>query len=248
MKNNRFFSNSTLSILAAFVFALSFFSCDRENKDNIDDLVIDEAEVVEVMEGAMKTSSDGMAEDLEEAVYLAQEYEEKSGGNPCGESFDSTVVRQVSNTYITASYNANWGWTIICNDFNVPAEIDFTRASSGTYETARMFSDDSSDGNWNIGNLILGDAYVFNGSYTRQGSQESKVNEQNSFSTILSIEVDNINIDKGNQEILSGIGSFTLTATGPEGATSTFEGDIVFNGGGSVTIIINGNSYTFDLY
>ncbi|HMQ49506.1 MAG TPA: hypothetical protein PKA00_18725 [Saprospiraceae bacterium] len=248
MKNNRFFSINTLSILTALAFALSLFSCDRENKDNTENLVIEEAEVVEVMEGALKTSSDGMAEDMEEAVYLAQEYEEKSGGNPCGESFDSTVVYNVANSYITAAYTSNWGWTVICNDFNVPSEIDFTRASAGTYETTRMLSDDSSNGNWNISNLILGDAYVFNGVYTRQGSQESKVNEQRAFSSLLSIEVDSINIDKGNQEILSGIASFTLTATGPEGATSTFEGDIVFNGGGSVTLIINGNSYNIDLF
>ncbi|MCB0549696.1 MAG: hypothetical protein KDD19_19140 [Phaeodactylibacter sp.] len=241
----RFF---TLALLMAISMSLS--ACNKNAEDTPEPTPqISEEEAAAVVEGAVTARTQGLGAELEDAIYLADEYAEKSGnGGPCGEPFDSTLTRSIDTANLTASYTVNWSWLVNCNTLNIPTAIDYQRAATGSYETARMSSSDSANSNWSISSLIQGPNYVLDGTYTRQGSQQSRVRNQNSFSSTLLIEVDNLNIDKGTRRIQSGIAGFTLTITGPGNNTQTIEGDIVFNGNGSATIIINGNSYNVNLY
>ncbi len=247
-KSSQRFSFAVMMALLLSSGAL-FTSCNKEDNEPRQQEKLTEEDALDVVEGAMMAGTEGLGAEVESAVYLADEYAEKSlTGNPCGETFDSTVVRSISNASLTASYTTSWEWTVLCNNANIPSALDYSRTAAGNYETARMRSDDSAVSAWNIGNLILGDNYVLDGAYTRQGSQESKVRNQYGFSSLFTMEIDELNVDKGTHQIQSGIAGFTLTLTGPEGNSQAFEGDVVFNGGGNVTIIINGNSYTIDLF
>lgn len=241
----RFF---TLAFLMAF--SMSLAACNKSAEDNPQpNSKLTEEEAAAVVEGGITASTQGLGAEIEDALFLADEYAEKSGnGSPCGEPFDSTITRAVDDAGITASYTLSWNWLVNCNALQIPISIDYQRTASGQYETARMISSDNAASGWAISNLIQGENYVLDGTYTRQGTQQSKVRNQYSFSSTLAIEVDNLNIDKGTRRIQSGIANFTLAITGPESNAQTFEGDLVFNGNGSVTIIINGNSYTVSLY
>ena len=238
------------SLFFILFLSIGLAACNKDNEDSPTlGSEISEEEAAIVIEGAVTAKTQGLGAEMEDALFLADEYAEKSGGaGPCGEPFDSTLTRSIDNGNITASYTVNWGWLVNCNALQIPIAIDYQRSSTGDYETTRMASSDNASSNWAISNLIQGGNYVLDGTYTRQGAQQSKVRNQSSFSSSLLIEVDNLNIDKGTRRIQSGIAGFTLDITGPDGNTQTFEGDIVFNGDGSATIIINGNSYTVDLY
>lgn len=251
MRTDAFKMNSPIRFFAFFLFMfLGLTACNKDREDTLSpDAGISEEEAAAVVEGAVTARTQGLGAEIEDALYLADEYAEKSGaGGPCGEPFDSTLTRSVDTANLTATYTVSWAWQVSCNALDIPVAIDYQRAASGDYETARMISSDNAGSNWAISNLIQGPNYVLDGTYTREGSQQSKVRNQYSFASSLLIEVDNLNIDKGTRRIQSGIAGFTLTITGPESNTQTFEGDIVFNGNGTAAIIINGNSYTVSLY
>ncbi|MDZ4680992.1 MAG: hypothetical protein SH848_12645 [Saprospiraceae bacterium] len=245
------FQKNTQNLFGLFLLLMaSLFvaSCNKETEELQD--VLNEDEIVAVVEGALLADTDGLAAQSEDAVYIAEQYMVKDGlgGGPCGETKDSTVSYNYSNPLVTASYNATFVWTLNCNNASIPQSLDFDRTAEGNYETARMLSDDSAVGDWLVENIVTGANYVINGTYSRQGSQTSKVRNQNAFTSSLLFGLDDLNLDKGTRRIVSGIASFTLTGNGTAGRSFSYEGDLVFNGNGSVTIMVNGHSHTIDLY
>ncbi len=233
-------------MLAAF--AILATSCNKETEEPQN--VLNEDEIVAVVEGALLSDTDGLAAQSEDAVYVAEQYTTKDalGGGPCGETKDSTVNYSYSDARITAAYTSTFVWTLNCNNASIPQSLDFDRTANGNYETARMISNDNATGDWLVENIVLGANYVINGTYVRQGTQTSKVRNLNAFSSNLQVVLDDLNLDKGTHRIVSGIASFTLSGSGTGGRSFSYDGDLVFNGNGSVTIIVNGNSHTIDLY
>ncbi len=225
-------------------------SCDSAKQDNTPEAMqkLTEEDAIDAMTGALQASTQGMGQEIDETTDLAETYTEKSGGSPCGETFDSTFVRSVNESNIAADYTFTWEWGVDCNAANIPVALNLLTTANGTYETTRMHSDDASNSNWTIGQLFTGANYVFNGTYERSGRQESKVRNLNSFTSTITITLNGLNVDKGTKQIVSGTGEAIIVITGPEGNAQSFEGDLVFNGGGAVTLIINGHSYTIDLY
>jgi len=253
MKNLSIFKLTTL-VLAAF-FTLTLSSCEKEDNDPQTEASITDEEAVDIIESALVAETEGIGAEVEDAAYLAEEYAEnltsdelEERNNPCEETYDSTVVHSINNPNLTADYTTGWTWTLDCNAAGLPTSLNYARTAEGAFETTRLVSTTNSTSSWVVSNLLTGANYVFNGAYNRTGTMESRVGNQNTYSTTTTIEVDNLNVDKGERRIESGIADITLVATGPEGNTSTIEADVVFNGGGSVTIIINGNSYSIDLY
>lgn len=237
-----------LFVLAFLSSSLVFTACEQDDPEPATNETITEEEMVDLLEGALVNGSEGLVAEMAAAAKVSDEALEKDLKSlECGETADSTVTRNFTNAYITSAYNSTWTWTLFCNAQNLPTEIAFGRSTEGTYETARLLSDDSATSDWSVSQLIFGPNYVINGSYEREGTQESKVRQMRSFTSQILITVDDVNIDKGEQQITSGIASFTLTGTGSEGGSFTADGDLVFNGDGTLTLIINGNSYVIDL-
>lgn len=236
-------------ILVPVLFAFCFTACQQDTVDPTPEKeAITEEEAVDIVEGALSTQSSGITSDAMDAADIADEYAEKSGGgSPCGITFDSTVVRSTSNAYITANYAFNWEWMVICNDLEIPVSLVFDRDMNGTYATNRMESDDQAVSGWTVDNLFGGEPYVLNGSYERTGYQESLVGETRAFNSLVSIEIDDLVIDKDDHRIESGIASFTLTGEVVDGESFEITGDIIFLGDLSANLIINGNVYTIEL-
>lgn len=225
----------TLLLFSLFVLA----SCNKE-EENLEKSM-EEEEAAEVMESAMTVDAEGLAREAEEAALAAQTYALESY---CGLSGDTTFSRNVSNAFITASYSTTWDWQLTCQG-PIPSIYFFGRETEGNYETNRMISVDTAFSDWSVSNLVTGNAYLLSGLYGRSGSQESKIGQQNSFNSNLEVVVTEIAVDKTTFEILSGEGTFVLTGQGSGGTDVTYTGEITFNGGNSVTITLNGQSYTF---
>ncbi len=230
----------------ALVLAIGLLSgCNKEEEQQV--TTVSEEDAVEVVENALKVESEGLTAEVEDAAQVADEYAEKTEV-PCGETFDSTAVYSLTNTYITADYTSSWSWTLSCNQQNIPTTLDFTRTTEGDYETTRMVSDDSATGAWTLDNLLLGDAYTINGSYVRTGSQESKVRNMTTFSSTVEFALADVNVDKDLYRITDGTATFTISGTGSGGRSFQYTGEIIFLGDGAATITINGNTYSVDLY
>ncbi len=238
-----------LALLASFVLV----SCQDKEEDPapepIEETFISEEEAAEVVTASVISNSQGIASEVADAAALADEYAEfqsedeiQERSNACGQSFDTTVVRDIDKPNITANYTTNWAWTLNCEGL-FPVSLDYSRDMEGIYETNRIFSDDGASSSWTLTNLITGPAYLFNGTYSRNGSQTSKIGNQNSFSSTVDITSTDIAFDKSEQEINSGTATFILTGQGTGGNTFSFEGSITFTGDQTATIIINGNEY-----
>ena len=246
MKNSSF---SLFSLVVAMIFSLTVFSCDKEEDTTTEDIKVTEEEAVDIITGAVGYSSEGMSSEVMDAADLAGDVENKDLNTiECGEAGDSTVVRHYEDARITADYNIDLGWALNCSDIGIPTTLEFDRTTSGNYVTTRMESTDSATGDWILSDIITGPNYIINGTYHRTGEQVSNVGNMRSFSSVIDLELDNLNIDKGQHRIKSGIASFTLTGVTGTGVTYSFDGDIVFLGGGSANIVMNGTTYTIDLF
>ena len=233
-QNQILMKTSLYFLLLASAFAL-FTSCQKEEEE----VAMTEEEAVEVIESAMSAEAQGVAGEAADAAEAAGAYAVES---LCGMSGDSSLTYSINQLNLQASYTINWSWALVCQGF-IPNILEFNRTTAGTYETNRLKSDDSAESDWDISNLVTGTDYKLNGVYTREGSQESKIGQQNSFTSTLTVTATDILIDKATQVIDGGTAAFTLSASGSGGANVSYTGTIVFNGNQSGTLTINGTSY-----
>ncbi len=244
MKNAFHFHPRTFLLLVSLS-AFVFTSCDEDGEDNNSDALTNE-EAVALVEGAVSPESAGFTQELESAAAIADEYLEKNTTVICDESFDTTLTWEINRPRITANYAYAYSWSVNCNENNIPTSVTFITNSQGTYETNRLLSDDQANGDWIVENLITGANYIVSGSYVREGSQNSKVRDQNAFTSIISVTIDEITVQKGTRDILSGSGSYLVTGQTTGGESFRIEGDLVYNGNGTITVTINGEEYIIE--
>lgn len=239
---------------------LAFTSCDQENVASLtspdapftlrsaatsaSNVTVKDATAV--LQGALSKNAQGLVMEISDAAAKTQNAVRNLSSN-CGASFDTTSIRTLNNAYVNATYTSNWAWSLSCNRLQIPQSFTFTRSAQGAYNSSKISSDDSSNGNWTVGNLVTGTAWTFGGTYTRSGSQVSSIKSPHSFTSELTVNASNIMVNKSNTRIESGTASFKLTGSNNAGETFTFEGNIVFNGNGTATVTINGQTFEIPL-
>lgn len=238
---NLFVKNTILMSLALFFGSLALTACEKEQS------ILTPDEVAVIIEGALMTDSEGAAAGISEAVLIAERYTVEAPSLSCGQTADTTFSRNLSNTRITANYSASASWTLQCNPFNVPQNISMSLQSSGSYTTPRVSSNDNGTGNLTVSNLVTGPNFLINGSYTRNGSQTRLLRNGNGATSTVAITLTNVAVSKSTRKIQSGNAEVIITGQGSGGQTIDSTGSIVFNGDGTATLTINGQSYTITL-
>ncbi|MEZ4829934.1 MAG: hypothetical protein R3C61_27180 [Bacteroidia bacterium] len=225
----------TPSYLMIALIATLTWSCQEETLE-----IVSEEEAVEVIESAVVTSTEGMSSQVEDAAAMTEVYV----NSICGQSFDSTITKSLASGTRTYNYTYMWDGSLTCNGAGIPQSISFTYSSNGQYDTPRMSSADQASGSFVLSGLQPSSGnYVYNGSFGRSGSQTSKIRNQNSFTSQLTLTTTNLTVDKSSYEILSGTADVVLTGTASNGTGFSFTGQITFNGNQSATLIVNGTSY-----
>lgn len=246
----RNFKNQNV-LATLLIFGLLFTSltaCEKESDLTPTDNQLTTEETVDILEGALAVSTQGLAAEAADAADLSDKYVEKSVFKfDCGQTLDSTVTRNYQNERISAQYTALWQWTVHCNNQQLPTALDFGRQVQGSYASNRLQVSDEAESQWSINQLILGPYYVLNGSYDRTGTQTSLVREQRSFTSSIRMDVSSLNISKGTRRIESGQAAFTLTGEVSTGERYEIVGQIIFTGNGTATVIINRQQYTIDI-
>jgi hypothetical protein len=126
--------------------------------------------------------------------------------------------------------------------------LNFSFWVHGTYDTPRMSSSDSAFATWTLTGSPQSTVCYFNGSYTRDGSQSSKVRNRNSWTTQISIVFANVVINKSSRRIMNGVATGTLSGSTTGGQSVQYALTIVFNGSQTATVGINGTkTYTVDM-
>lgn len=239
---------SLFTLLILLTVGFTSFSCENEKEEEPETATLEDEEILAIVSVAVVADSEGAAAETVEMAEAANKALDPSTSSiACGETSDSTFLTTINESWITGTYENALTWGINCNG-NIPISIFYGRQMDGNYETERMISDDLSSSDWLMESLLTGPNYIINGRYERNGTQESKVREMRTFSSTVVLEVEDLNVDKGEKQIVSGIATFTLSGTVNNEATFSQTGTIVFLGDGTANIIINGNTYTVDLY
>ncbi len=234
---------------ALFISALFITGCKKESTAS---LTADDA--TDAVSYATASSTGGLsAQTADAALYANTQGYYKTNGTAglqslaCGVPFDTSVT--LSYTGVTsATYTGDWNYLLSCNG-NTPESVSLTGSYTGNFDAPRMSSSNSGARNWTISGLdnSTSTPYTFNGTFTRTGSHTSKVRNQYTFTTNMTITVTSLTVSKTTYLITGGSGSVTVTGTVSNGNSYNFSGNIVFNGNNTATLTINGNNYTINL-
>ncbi|MCR9174152.1 MAG: hypothetical protein NXI10_16765 [bacterium] len=206
---------------------------------------VTEEDAVELIEGSLQASTGGLDETV--AKYSEDLVTEFVPNDNCGESYDTTYNFSYSGAISQADYTMTWGYVLNCNGF-VPSTADLSAMASGTYSTNRMTSNDNTDASLTVSGLEPSNEELnFNGSLQREGNQTITINSNTrEITSTITVTLTDVQVDKSSYEILSGTGTALVNASNGTDSFS-FNGSIVFNGGGSATLTLNGNTYTINL-
>ncbi len=221
----------------AIVCVLMASSCNK-NSDSTSpaSTTVSTDDAAEAITDAVTPASGGMVSQVDNSVAITANYQ-----LPCGQNFDSSITAtNPSSSVITYSFNLAWGWLLKCS----PAEFDFSFKGSSKYDAPKMSSNDSSIGSMTITGLESS-SYIINTSYLRNGSQQSKVLNKNSFTSNITITSEDITVDKVSKEITSGTASVSISGASTSGKSFNYSGTITFTGSRAATLILgNGNTYS----
>ena len=215
---------------------LSLYSCGGEVLQTIS-----ESEAAEVIQSAISSETEGISMQVEDAAEIAEVYLDS-----CGMVYDSTLNKNQTLGIRSFDYTFSWNWQMTCNSLGVPQTFTIGYDADGEYDTPRMSSIDESDGTFLISGLELSAAdFIYDGSITREGSQVSKIGNQTSFSSKITFLTKNLTYNKSDEEIASGTVDVTISGTDSNGNSFSYTGDIVFKGGKSAILTIDGTAYPF---
>jgi len=224
------------------VFSVSVFtSCDKT-----DEIIeaISESDAVEIIESNLQTNAGGVVtnlEDIAEQLVLAV-----TSGELCDTLYTEAIEDDFQGARFQSSYTSELSYEMVCNSFDIPQSATFSTLTSTTYSSSRIVSDDNSDFEGNAFGLQPSSMTInIGGEYGRTGMQEVNFMEQQNITSTLTFDLTAIEMSKQGFEIQSGNGTFSLTGTTPD-ETFSFDGTIVFNGGNTANLTINGTTYQLD--
>lgn len=222
------------AIIALAVCVASSCKKDASSGSPSSNVTVTEQDAADAITDAVTPESAGMSAQVEDATVMAS-----SNIYPCGISFDSSILRSsASGASVSYSFSLAWNWKLSCAN---PANFTASFTGHTTYDAPRISSDDSSSGSFVITGLApADDAYTFKSSYVRNGSEQSKVNNKNSFTSKITITSTDIKVNKVTRQIISGTAAVTITGASSSGKSFSFSGTITFTGSKTATLSISG--------
>lgn len=228
-----------LAAIPAICIASLIYSCKKDATSSSTNSTVTAADAGQVMVDAVSPTTGGVVLQTNYSVSVAV-----TNVNPvdCGVKKDTTITSSQSNNGNSYNYSLNWGRMLSCNG-SIPSAFDFTFSGTSSYSIPQMSSDDNSQGTFSMTGLQPTSSQItINETYARNGSQQSKVNQQRSFTSKTTVSVTNLVINKSTQAIVSGSGTITVTGNSSTGGSFSYNGTITFNGNNKATIAVSGGS------
>ena len=230
----------------ALLFTSSLFFSGCKKNDNT--LSADDAS--DAVGYALSGSTDGLSSQVSAAAtYSAGQGVYKTSGTEslqCGVPFDTLVAYTYSSGTITADYSGQWHYLLTCTGAQ---SLAMSGTYSGNFDATRIQSTNTGQRQWTLTGIDGSQStdYMLNGTLTRTGTHTSKVRNRYTYTCDMTVTVTNLTVSKTSYQITGGTGTVTMTGTVSNGNAYTYNGAIVFHGGGSATLTINGNTYDITL-
>ncbi|RZJ67461.1 MAG: hypothetical protein EOO50_05595 [Flavobacterium sp.] len=239
--------NISLAALVVFGSAI-FYSCSSD--ENGTSASSQEKDAVDAITYSLQSDSNGLAKSVESAsMYAADEnLYARAVTLECGVPYSASYDEAWEGTNYSYDYSISRNTELSCTAEDTPSSLSYNASHDGVYDTPRMSSDDAAALQWTLAGLdATSQNATLDGSYVRNGSQVSKVREQNTFKSTLTYDLTAINVSKTNHQIVSGSASVAFAGVSSNGNSYNYNGTITFNGNGTATLVINGNTYTINL-
>lgn len=216
-------------------------SCKKEEDEPI---TISTEDASDLIVNSLESDTWGISSQLKETILITDSYVDPAY---CGLSGDSTLIKHYGGMAVQYDYTFNWNWTVNCTGPTVTS-IDLNYHGSGNNGTSVMSSTFTSDGVFIMGGVESSvTEYIFNGTYTRNGDFSSKIRENHSCTSVLSLNFSNVKMSKTDYVFNSGTATVNLSCTTSDSQTFTFTGTLTFTGNQNCTITINGVTYTVQM-
>jgi len=228
------------------LFVVIFFASLMTSCDKADEIIeaISESDAIEIIEANFQVNAGGLVtniEDVAEQLVLAV-----TTGQLCDTLYSETIEDEFQGVQIQASYTSELSYEMACNTSDIPQTATFSILTSTIYNSSRIVSDDDGDFSGNVSGLQPASLTMnIAGDYSRTGIQELNFIQQKDITSTLTVNLSALQISKQGYEIESGNGTISLTGSTTDEPFS-YVGDIVFNGGNTATININGTTYQID--
>lgn len=166
----------------------------------------------------------------------------------CGYAAENTVSLSgtIGETIFSFAYDYNVALT--CNSSEEPQKFTSDFTYEGSLDGPKFASEYSGSGSLIITDLEAASAvYTINGTYDRAGSFESKIDEQTSGSSNISLGIDDVLINKSTKVITGGSADASVSGMIPGKGNFAFDAHVVFNGDGTANIQVNGEVFVANL-
>lgn len=234
-------------IALGLVFSIAFISCSKDESNTAD---VQQSDAVDAITNSLSKQSNGMASSIELATNYADEQSiyTNTATLTCGQLYNYSDDESYSETNYSYNYDVQSSVQLNCSSSGEADNFLYQATRTGTYDTPRMSSDDNAVSNWTMTGLnTTSTNAIINGSYQRNGTQVSKVRNNNSFQSTINYTSTNINVNKTTHKIESGLATVSFIANSSSGNQYSCTGTITFNGNDTATLVINGNTYTINL-
>jgi hypothetical protein len=244
------------TLLLGTAMILTAISCsDDDSNGSAETTPISEEEAAEAILLSVSPEAGGMTEESLEAIYILEDESyaaSKQAGSSskateyvCGEEYNSSYVITKESGSITYDINYAWNWVVGCDADGNPISYDFALDGTGVYTTPRMSSSGSDVSEIEIVTLDeQQDMYQLNEEFSRTGTHESFIRDENAFSSTISLSTDNLRILKSNYNIVSGTVAASFSGIVSNGNTYDYSGVVVFHGNQTATLTMgSGNTY-----
>jgi len=166
----------------------------------------------------------------------------------CGYAAENSVSLSGAFGEILYSFAYDYDVALVCNGSEQPTKFTSDFTYSGSLDGPKFASDYSGSGSLIITSLDAASAvYTINGSYDRAGSFESKIEEQTSGSSNISLDIDEVLINKSTKVIVGGSADASVSGVIPSKGNYAFDAHVVFNGDGTANIQVNGKVFVANL-
>ncbi|MDX3915611.1 MAG: hypothetical protein QHC79_18845 [Pseudosphingobacterium sp.] len=249
IKKNNFGKVAYMALGAMVSLSLMFAACSK-NDELSADAAITEDDVYDVIEGTLVASTYGLSETVGAASMKAEETAAYTAtpAITCGTPYTRSFTRSASGTSYGYNYAVQENYQLKCTEAGEASTFLFTDDIHGSYDAVRMSSDDSSESELSITGLEPSNTVAtLNGFYERKGTQESKVHYERNFTSTVTYDLNDLEINKSSHKIEGGTATLNVSLTA-DGTTKTYYADLTFNGDYTATLDINGIIYTINIY
>ncbi len=206
-------------------------------------------DISDVVTAGITANSNGIAQEASAiTIFLANmNIYTTTPSLPCNGSKDTAFSRAANATGVIYTYTGDWNCQLSCLG-GVPDSIKIGQSMNGNFSHANLSGADGSAATLIITGLQAASPTItINGTYTRTGTDTSKVRNNTTYSSGVTYTLINVVVNKSSKQITGGSGTFVITGYS-KGVAYQDSGVLTFSNTNSASITFDGTAYNFAMY